>query len=184
MPAARWRRSTCPSGLPADRLRDALNFHMKPHPVVVLRAAPAPEGWNARFSAQRRGLPLPHPEPPRPPGAGGRPRLARAAPLDAAAMQRAAQSLLGRHDFTCFRAAACQAKSPLRTLDRLDVRRDGDMVEIIAEARSFLHHQVRNMVGTLKLVGTASGPRHGWRRPWRRGIAGPRDLRRRRRGCV
>ena len=74
-------------------------------------------------------------------------------------MHRAAQTLLGRHDFTSFRAAACQAKSPLRTLDRLDVTRDGDMIEIIAEARSFLHHQVRNMVGTLKLVGDGSGRR-------------------------
>ena len=73
-------------------------------------------------------------------------------------MHRAAQSLLGRHDFSSFRAAACQAKSPLRTLDRLDVRRDGDTIEIVAEARSFLHHQVRNMVGTLKLVGDGSWP--------------------------
>jgi tRNA pseudouridine38-40 synthase len=66
--------------------------------------------------------------------------------------------LLGKHDFTSFRAAACQAKSPLRTLDRLDVRRDGDIIEIVSEARSFLHHQVRNMVGTLKLVGDGSWP--------------------------
>ncbi len=80
------------------------------------------------------------------------------APLDAAAMHAAAQTLLGRHDFSSFRAAACQAKSPLRTLDRFDVRSDGDMIEIIAEARSFLHHQVRNMVGTLKLVGEGSWP--------------------------
>jgi len=61
--------------------------------------------------------------------------------------------LLGRHDFTSFRAAACQAKSPMRTLDRLDVTRHGDVIEIVAEARSFLHHQVRNMVGTLKFIG-------------------------------
>src|SRR5205823_4185673 len=74
-------------------------------------------------------------------------------PLDADAMDQAARLLLGRHDFTTFRAAACQAKSPLRTLDRLAVRRDGDRILIEAEARSFLHHQVRNMVGTLKLVG-------------------------------
>ena len=73
-------------------------------------------------------------------------------------MHEAAQTLLGRHDFTSFRAAACQASSPLRTLDRLDVRRDGDMIEIVAEARSFLHHQVRNMVGTLKLVGEGVWP--------------------------
>ncbi len=73
-------------------------------------------------------------------------------------MHRAAQALLGRHDFTSFRAASCQANSPLRTLDRLDVRRAGDVVEIVAEARSFLHHQVRNMVGTLKLVGIGQWP--------------------------
>jgi tRNA pseudouridine38-40 synthase len=68
-------------------------------------------------------------------------------------MQEGARHLLGRHDFTSFRASACQASSPLRTLDRLDVTRSGDMLEIVAEARSFLHHQVRNMVGSLKLVG-------------------------------
>jgi tRNA pseudouridine38-40 synthase len=74
-------------------------------------------------------------------------------PLDAAAMHRAAQGLLGKHDFTTFRAAECQAKSPVKTLDRLDVERDGDEVRIAASARSFLHHQVRSMVGSLALVG-------------------------------
>ena len=69
-----------------------------------------------------------------------------------------AQTLLGRHDFTSFRAAACQAKSPLRTLDRLDVTRDGDMITVTVQARSFLHHQVRNMVGTLRLVGDGRWP--------------------------
>ena len=73
--------------------------------------------------------------------------------LDAAAMHAGAQMLLGKHDFSSFRASACQASSPLRTLDRLDVVRDGDFVDVIAEARSFLHHQVRNLVGSLKLVG-------------------------------
>jgi tRNA pseudouridine38-40 synthase len=140
------------------RLSEALNFHMKPHPVVVLRAAVAPDGWSARFSAiariyryrilNRR---------PRPALQLGRvwhiPQ-----PLDAAAMHRAAQTLVGRHDFTSFRASACQAKSPLRTLDRLDVARDGDMIAVTAQARSFLHHQVRNMVGTLRLVGDGSWP--------------------------
>ena len=131
---------------------------MKPHPVVVLHAAPAPDGWNARFSAigrayryrilNRRA---------RPALLAGRVWHVRAE-LDSDAMHQAAQSLLGRHDFSSFRAAACQANSPLRTLDRLDVRRDGDIVEIIAEARSFLHHQVRNMVGTLKLVGAGNWP--------------------------
>jgi tRNA pseudouridine38-40 synthase len=141
-----------------DRLRDALNFHLKPHPVVVLRAAIAAAGWNPRFSAIGRAY--------RYDILNRRPRpallLGRAwhveHPLDTAAMHAAAQTLLGRHDFTSFRAAACQANSPLRTLDRLDVTRDGDTVAIVAEARSFLHHQVRNMVGTLRLVGEGRWP--------------------------
>ncbi len=148
--------------LPGDwapvRLRDALNFHLKPHPVVVLRAAPAPEGWHPRFSALRRSY--------RYRILNRRPRPALLAgrvwhvdhPLDATSMQEAAQALLGRHDFSSFRAAACQAKSALRTLDRLEVTRAGDLIEVIAEARSFLHHQVRNMVGTLKLVGEGRWP--------------------------
>jgi len=141
------------SVLPANRLREALNYHMKPHPVAVLHAAPAPEGWNARFSAIGRAYRY------RILNRRARPALLAGRvwhvhqPLDAEAMHAAAQLLLGRHDFTSFRAAACQAKSPLRTLDRLDVTRDGDMIEVVAEARSFLHHQVRNMVGTLRLVG-------------------------------
>ena len=141
-----------------DRLRDALNFHMKPHRLIVLRAAMAPEGWNARFSAIGRHYRY------RILNRRSRPALLEGRvwhverPLDATAMAAAAASLLGRHDFTSFRASACQAKSPLRTLDRLDVTRHGDMVEIVAEARSFLHHQVRNMVGTLKLVGEGRWP--------------------------
>jgi tRNA pseudouridine38-40 synthase len=146
------------SSLPANRLREALNYHMKPHPVVVLQAAPAPEGWNARFSAIGRAYRY------RILNRRARPALLAGrvwhvhAPLDADAMALAARALLGRHDFTSFRAAACQAKSPLRTLDRLDVTRDGDVIEVVAEARSFLHHQVRNMVGTLKLVGDGHWP--------------------------
>jgi len=149
-----------PTGLTPERLREALNFHMKPHPVVVLDAAPAPEGWNARFSAIHRTY--------RYRILNRRPRPALAAnrvwhvpaPLDTVAMQTAAQHLLGRHDFSSFRAAACQAKSPIRTLDRLDVCRLGDEIEITAAARSFLHHQVRNIVGTLKLVGAGIWPPH------------------------
>ena len=145
-----------PATMAAVRLREALNYHMKPHPVVVLQAAPAPDGWNARFSAVGRSYRY------RILNRRARPALLAGrvwhvqAILDAEAMHLAAQSLLGRHDFSSFRAAACQAHSPLRTLDRLDVRRRGDIVEIIADARSFLHHQVRNMVGTLKLVGDGS----------------------------
>jgi len=142
-----------PRELSPAALREALNFHLKPHPVVVLRVALAAAGWHPRFSAIGRSY--------RYRILNRRPRpalLARRvwhvqAPLDAAAMQAAAQSLLGRHDFSSFRAAACQAKSPVRTLDRLDVVRSGELVEIVADARSFLHHQVRNIVGTLKLVG-------------------------------
>jgi tRNA pseudouridine38-40 synthase len=142
----------------ARTVRDALNFHMKPNPVVVLCATPAPEGWNARFSATRRAYRY------RILNRRVRPTLLAGrvwhvpTPLDADAMHEAAQTLLGRHDFSSFRAAACQARSPLRTLDRLDVRRDCEFIEICAEARSFLHHQVRNMVGTLKLVGDRSWP--------------------------
>ena len=142
-----------PARFSARQVRDALNYHMKPHPVAVVRAAPAPEGWNPRFSAIHRSyryMIL---------NRRARPALLLgrvwhvAAPLDAGAMHEAAQTLLGRHDFTSFRAAACQAKSPIRTLDRLDVTREGDVITVIAEARSFLHHQVRNFVGTLRLVG-------------------------------
>ena len=142
----------------AEKLRDALNYHTKPHPVVVLRAAPAPEGWNARFSAIRRSYRyVILNRRVRPALLAGRAWHV-AAPLDVEAMHRAAQTLLGRHDFTTFRAAACQANSPLRTLDRLSVIRSGALIEIEAEARSFLHHQVRNMVGTLELVGDGHWP--------------------------
>jgi tRNA pseudouridine38-40 synthase len=156
--AAQVAQLDLPEAIPAAKVCDALNFHLKPHPVVVLRAASPPVSWNARFSAtgrayrycilNRRA---------RPALRAGRVWHVHGE-LDDAAMHRAAQALLGRHDFTSFRAAACQANSPLRTLDRLDVRRVGEIVEIVAEARSFLHHQVRNMVGTLKLVGEGSWP--------------------------
>jgi tRNA pseudouridine38-40 synthase len=142
-----------PTVLNGDRLREALNYHLKPHPVAVLQAAAAPEGWNARFSAVGRAYRY------RILNRRARPALEAGRvwhvprPLDAGAMHEAAQSLLGRHDFSSFRAAGCQANSPLRTLDRLDVNRYGKTIEVVAEARSFLHHQVRNMVGTLKLVG-------------------------------
>jgi tRNA pseudouridine38-40 synthase len=142
----------------ADRLRDALNYHMKPHPVAVLQAAPSREGWNARFSATRRRYRyLILNRRVRPALRAGRVWHVAAA-LDPAAMQDAAHTLLGRHDFTSFRAASCQAKSAVRTLDRLDVALKGELIEITVEARSFLHHQVRNMVGTLRLVADGSWP--------------------------
>jgi tRNA pseudouridine38-40 synthase len=146
------------AALAPERLAEALNFHLLPHRMVVLRAAIAPPGWSARFSATARLY--------RYRILNRRPRPALLAgrvwhvphPLDAGAMAAAAAVLLGRHDFTSFRAAACQAKSPLRTLDRLQVTRHGEVIDIEAEARSFLHHQVRNMAGTLKLVGEGSWP--------------------------
>lgn len=142
-----------PDGLSARSIRDALNYHMKPQPVVVLKAVPVDATWNARFAAIQRVYRF------QILNRVSRPALLAGRvwhvshPLDAEAMHHAAQRLLGRHDFTSFRAASCQAKSPVRTLDRLAVSRQGDVIEIVTEARSFLHHQVRNFVGTLKLVG-------------------------------
>ena len=147
-----------PVTFPPARLAAALNFHLKPHAVAVRRAAAAPSGWHPRFSATGRAyryVIL---------NRRARPALLAgrvwhvAAPLDVPAMKAAARLLLGRHDFSAFRAAACQAPSPLRTLDRLDVAPADERIEVVAEARSFLHHQVRNMVGTLKLVGEGRWP--------------------------
>ena len=136
-----------------DKVRDALNYHMKPAPVAVLEASVAGADFHARFSAKARHYlyrivcrraPLVLER-------GHAWHLSR--DLDAEAMHAAAQSLVGAHDFTTFRAAECQAKSPLKTLDVLDVSRLADEIQIRASARSFLHHQVRSIVGSLKLVG-------------------------------
>jgi tRNA pseudouridine38-40 synthase len=136
-----------------DTVRDALNFHLRPQPIAVLAVEQVPATFDARFSATKRhylyrisnrraDLAL---------------ELHRAwrvpRPLDSKAMHAAAQILVGKHDFTTFRAAECQAKSPLKTLDRLDVLRDGEEVRIEVSARSFLQHQVRSMVGSLVHVG-------------------------------
>lgn len=136
-----------------DTVREALNFHLRPHPISVLHAEAVPDDFHARFSCQgraylyrivnrRAALAL---------DAGRAWQVV--APLDEAAMHQAAQHLVGRHDFTSFRASQCQAKSALKTLDVLKVERAGEELRITARARSFLHHQVRNMVGSLKLVG-------------------------------
>ena len=138
---------------PPDTVRDALNFHMKPHPISVCEAAVAPADFHARFSATSRAYVYRI--------ANRRARLALdrgrkwwvPGPLDAAAMAEAAKVLVGRHDFSTFRAALCQSKSPVKTLDVLTVERVGEDIAVSARARSFLHHQVRNIVGTLKLVG-------------------------------
>ncbi len=140
-------------GIAPFRLMEALNARVRPHPVAVLACEAVPDDWHARFSCVarhyeyrivNRRAPLTWER-----------GLAWQAPqvLDAEAMARAAAALVGRHDFTTFRSAHCQADNPVRTLDRLDVARDGDVVTVRASARSFLHHQVRSMVGCLALVG-------------------------------
>jgi len=141
-----------------QRIREALNYHFKPHPVVVVRAAKAPEGWNARFSAISRTYRYVISNRPAFPALEVNRVWHVRQRLDEAAMNRAAQLLLGHHDFSSFRASACQAKSPLRTLDELTVTREGEHLIVHAKARSFLHHQVRNMVGSLKMVGEGSWP--------------------------
>lgn len=145
----------------ASKVADALNYHMRPDPVAVLRAAEVGEDFHARFSATARhyryvivnrradltvekGLAW---------------RLAQ--PLDVDAMDEAAGHLLGRHDFTTFRDAQCQANSPLRTLDMIAVCRFGERIELTCSARSFLHRQVRSMVGSLVEVGRGRRP-PGW----------------------
>ncbi len=136
-----------------ERVRAAINFHLKPAPIVLVSVEEAAPGFNARTSARHRAY-LYRIVNRRAPPALDRGRAWHVPhELDVAAMHEAAQVLVGKHDFTTFRASLCQAKSPVKTLDRLDVVRDGEMVNVHAEARSFLHHQVRNMVGTLNLVG-------------------------------
>ncbi|HYJ59480.1 MAG TPA: tRNA pseudouridine(38-40) synthase TruA [Methyloceanibacter sp.] len=138
---------------PSDKVRDALNAQLRPDPISVLACEPVTENFDARFSAtarhyryrivNRRG-----------PLALDRDRAWHVVhALDATAMHDAAQVLVGHHDFSTFRSAECQAASPVKTLDRLAVSRDGQEIAIEASARSFLHNQVRSMVGSLKLVG-------------------------------
>jgi tRNA pseudouridine38-40 synthase len=138
---------------PADTVRDALNAHLRPEPVVVLSAEIAPPDFDARFSAVRRHYLYRILNRRAPPALDIGRVWAVPQTLDAEAMHRAAQALIGKHDFTTFRAAECQAESPLRTLDRLDVTRAGEEIAVRAAARSFLHSQVRSMVGSLAKVG-------------------------------
>jgi len=139
--------------VPAEVLRSAVNHHLRPAAISVLDAAPAPEHFDARLSASSRVY-LYRILNRRAPPALERGRVWQVAPpLDVAAMREGARHLIGHHDFSTFRDSLCQAKSPLKTLDALDLRRVGDEIHIEARARSFLHRQVRNMAGTLKLVG-------------------------------
>lgn len=135
------------------RLMEALNAHLRPDPIAVTACEAVSDDWHARFSCIGRAYEYRIANR-RAPLTLERDRAWQVAqPLDAAAMHRAAQALVGQHDFTTFRSVQCQAASPVKTLDRLDVRREGDHVIVEAAARSFLHHQVRSMVGCLALVG-------------------------------
>lgn len=139
--------------LTPHRLREGLNALVRPSPVAVLAVEPVADDWHARFSCIGRRY-LYRILNRRAPPALERGRMWHiAVPLDVEAMADGAAQLIGRHDFTTFRSAHCQADSPVRTLDRLSVTRSGDEIRIEAAARSFLHHQVRSMVGCLAMVG-------------------------------
>jgi tRNA pseudouridine38-40 synthase len=135
------------------RVREALNFYLRNWPLAVLDCSVVPAVFDARFSATARHYLYKILSRRAPPAIERNRVWWLPIELDAKAMHEAAQILTGRHDFTTFRAAACQAKSPVRTLDLLTVTTDGDHLLINASARSFLHHQVRSIVGSLKLVG-------------------------------
>lgn len=142
-----------PKHYPGDTVRSALNYHLGSNPVAVVEAEQVGDDFHARFSATGRSY-LYRILNRRAPSALDRNKvLWLPMALDADAMHEAAQRLIGHHDFTTFRARECQAKSPMKTLDVLTVTRVGQEIHVVAEARSFLHHQVRNMVGSLQLVG-------------------------------
>ena len=139
--------------LTPHRLREGLNALVRPQPISVLDAQPAAEDWHARFSCTQRRYLYRILNRRAPPALEAGKVWHVAVPLDLAAMEEGAAMLVGHHDFTTFRSVHCQSDSPEKTLDRLDVRREGEEVLIEAAARSFLHHQVRSMVGCLALVG-------------------------------
>ena len=138
---------------PADVVRDALNAHLVPEPIAVLDAVVVDDDWHARFSAKERRYLYRILNRKAPPALDkGRVWHVRK-PLDADAMHDAAQVLTGHHDFTTFRDMQCQAKSPMKTLDVAGVRREGEEIHVTFASRSFLHRQVRSMVGSLAEVG-------------------------------
>jgi len=141
-----------------DVVRDATNANLRPQPITILAAEEVGADFDARFSARRRHYLYRILERRAPPALDRGRVWWVAQPLDVDVMHAAAQALVGQHDFTTFRSSQCQAKSPVKTLDRLDVSREGDEVVVRATARSFLHNQVRSMVGTLKKVGDGSWP--------------------------
>lgn len=137
----------------AFRLGEAINALVKPQPIAVLDCRAVADDWHARFSCTGRAYEYRIINRRAPLTLEARRAWRIMKPLDADAMHDAAQALVGCHDFTTFRSVHCQSASPVKTLDRLDVRREGDEVLVMAAARSFLHHQVRSMVGCLALVG-------------------------------
>ena len=139
--------------LTAHRLRDGLNALVRPDPIAILEASEVADDWHARFSCTGRRYRYRILNRRAPPAIERGKVWHIATPLDVEAMAQGAALLVGRHDFTTFRSVQCQSKSPVKTLDRLEVVRDGDEIRIEAAARSFLHHQVRSMVGCLALVG-------------------------------
>ena len=137
----------------AFRLGEALNARLRPNPVAILACEEVADDWHARFTCIRRAYEyrIVNRRAPLTWEKGLAWQVAQ--PLDAAAMHEAAQLLIGQHDFTTFRSAHCQSASALKSLDVLNVTRTGDRLAVVAQARSFLHHQVRSMVGCLALVG-------------------------------
>ena len=135
------------------RLRDGLNALVRPDPISILAVEPVADGWHARFSCIGRRYEYRILNRRAPPAVERGKVWHIPSPLDVDAMAEGAALLVGRHDFTTFRSVQCQSKSPVKTLDRLEIIRDGQLVRIEADARSFLHHQVRSMVGCLAMVG-------------------------------
>ncbi|MET3926868.1 tRNA pseudouridine(38-40) synthase TruA [Devosia sp. 2618] len=155
------------------RIREALNYHLRPDPVAVILAEAVDESFEARFSAKARHYEYRVLNRRAPPVIERNHVWHLPMPLDADAMDHAAGLILGSHDFTTFRSSECQANSPIRTLDAFAVRRELEHIVITASARSFLHHQVRSMVGSLKMVGEGK-----WRPADFRAALDARDRRR------
>ena len=149
--------------LTPHRLREGLNALVRPHPISILEVEQVADDWHARFSCTGRRYLYRILNRRAPPALDNGRVWHVAVPLDVQAMRQSAAHLIGKHDFTTFRSAQCQSDSPVKTLDRLDVSRSGEEIHVIAAARSFLHHQVRSMVGCLALVGRGQWSPDGMR---------------------
>lgn len=150
----------CSRALRTDTIRDAGNAHLRPHPIAIVAAEAVPDDFDARFSALRRHYRYRIVDRRAPPTLTRHLVWHVKVRLDVERMADAATALLGRHDFTTFRSSECQAKSPVKTLDRLDVVRVGEEIHLLVSARSFLHNQVRSMAGALRKVGDGSWSRN------------------------